>query len=184
MEKLGQELEQKLEGISTAPRITLEHVKGRIKDVAYFTNRTRNNHIIFIAILTLANGFTATSTPLFLLDENQESLTIGRDYLTDETIEFETQSGSVLRWGFKDIDGGVFIVGKPSASVSAENDNREIGLKIAIENMYESGRMGARYLLQPLVKGIEKTAYNDAFNKIWELEGYQLATILTGEKND
>lgn len=86
----------------TAPRVTKEHIKSKIKSIEY--------------------------------------------------VEHQTKSGSVLRWCCIEMENGFTVTGKPSASVSPENDNQEIGKKIAYEN---------------------------AYSEIWALEGYLLATQLT-----
>ena len=51
-----------------------------------------------------------------------------------EIIKHVTKSGKVLRWAVLTTRNGYAVVGKPSASVSAENDNAEIGEKVAIDN--------------------------------------------------
>ena len=49
-----------------------------------------------------------------------------------------TPTGSVLRWCMITMVNGFTVTGNPSASVSPENDNAEIGKKIAYENAYSS----------------------------------------------
>lgn len=57
------------------------------------------------------------------------------DNITDtEIVKHVTKSGKVLRWAVLTTHNGYAVVGKPSASVSAENDNAEIGEKVAIDN--------------------------------------------------
>jgi hypothetical protein len=51
-----------------------------------------------------------------------------------EIVKHVTKSGKVLRWAVLTTRNGYAVVGKPSASVSAENDNAEIGEKVAIDN--------------------------------------------------
>lgn len=65
-----------------------------------------------------------------------------------------TPTGSVLRWCCITMSNGFTVTGRPSASVSPENDDEEIGRKIA---------------------------YDNAYDKIWELEGYLLADKLNNE---
>lgn len=66
------------------------------------------------------------------------------DNITDtEIVKHVTKSGKVLRWAVLTTRNGYAVVGKPSASVSAENDNAEIGEKVAIDN--------ARGELRPLL---------------------------------
>ena len=45
-----------------------------------------------------------------------------------------TPSGSVLRWAVLNLKNGFFVTGKPSAAVSAANDNEEIGRQVAYAN--------------------------------------------------
>ena len=49
-------------------------------------------------------------------------------------VKHVTPSGSILRWAVLNLKNGFSVTGKPSASVSAANDNQEIGEKVAIEN--------------------------------------------------
>jgi len=68
-----------------------------------------------------------------------------------EIVKFVTKGNKVLRWAVLTMKNGFAVVGNPSASVSPENDDAEIGERIAIEN---------------------------SKNKVWELEGYALASKL------
>lgn len=43
-------------------------------------------------------------------------------------------SGQVLRWAVLTTRNGFAVTGRPSVSVSPENDNAEIGEKVAIDN--------------------------------------------------
>ena len=47
---------------------------------------------------------------------------------------FRRDTRKVLRWAVLTTRNGFAVVGKPSASVSVENDNAEVGEKIAILN--------------------------------------------------
>lgn len=51
-----------------------------------------------------------------------------------ETVMHTTQSGQVLRWSVLITQSGFAVVGKPSVSVSPENDDAEIGESVAFEN--------------------------------------------------
>lgn len=51
-----------------------------------------------------------------------------------EIVTHVSKSGQVLRWAILTTQSGFAAVGEPSAAVSAENDNVEIGIKVAIEN--------------------------------------------------
>ena len=54
-----------------------------------------------------------------------------------EIVKFISKSGKILRWAVITTSNGFAVVGKPSVAVSAENDDEEIGEKIAIENSRE-----------------------------------------------
>lgn len=54
-----------------------------------------------------------------------------------EIVKHVTKSGKVLRWAVITTRSGFAVVGKPSAAVSVENDNAEIGERIAYENSRE-----------------------------------------------
>lgn len=51
-----------------------------------------------------------------------------------EIVKHVSHSGQVLRWAVLTAKNGHAVHGEPSCSVSPENDNAEIGEKIAIEN--------------------------------------------------
>ena len=51
-----------------------------------------------------------------------------------EVVKHVTPSGSILRWAVLNLKNGFSVTGKPSAAVSAANDNQEIGERVAIEN--------------------------------------------------
>jgi hypothetical protein len=51
-----------------------------------------------------------------------------------DVVKHITPSGSVLRWAVLNLKNGFSVTGKPSAAVSAANDNEEIGRQVAIDN--------------------------------------------------
>ncbi|MHA1558485.1 MAG: Gp49 family protein [Alphaproteobacteria bacterium] len=67
--------------------------------------------------------------------------------VTVEITKFTSKTGQVLRWAVLTMENGFAVVGKPSCSVSPENDDAELGEKIAIQNSQE---------------------------EVWALEGYAL----------
>jgi len=70
-----------------------------------------------------------------------------------EIVKHVSPSGQVLRWAVITTRNGFAVAGRPSASASSENDNQEIGERIAVEN---------------------------AKSELWPLMGYQLRTQLAG----
>ncbi|MCP4595735.1 Gp49 family protein [Neptuniibacter sp.] len=64
-----------------------------------------------------------------------------------EIVKHVSVSGQVLRWAVLTMENGFAVTGSPSCSVSCENDDVELGEKIAIKN---------------------------AENEVWALEGYAL----------
>lgn len=64
-----------------------------------------------------------------------------------EYVRWVTLSGQVLRWAVLTTRSGYAVTGRPSVAVSPENDNEEIG---------------------------EKVAYENAINELWPLMGYAL----------
>ena len=75
-----------------------------------------------------------------------------------EIVKFVSKSGKVLRWAVLTTENGYAVTGKPSASVSPENDNAEIGESIAIENAKSElwGFMG--YALAERLLAVRKIA--------------------------
>lgn len=72
-----------------------------------------------------------------------------------EIIRKTTHGGQVLRWAILTTQSGYAVVGRPSVAVSPENDNAQMGEKIALEN---------------------------SRNELWPLMGYELKQRLhTGE---
>jgi hypothetical protein len=51
-----------------------------------------------------------------------------------EIVKHVSKTGQVLRWAVLTTQNGFAVVGKPSVAVSPENDNTEVGEKIAIDN--------------------------------------------------
>lgn len=51
-----------------------------------------------------------------------------------EIVKHISPSGQVLRWAVLTTRSGFAVTGRPSAAVSSENDNAELGEKVAIEN--------------------------------------------------
>lgn len=72
--------------------------------------------------------------------------------ITDtEIVKHVSRSGQVLRWAVLTTRNGFAVVGRPSVSVSPENDDAEVGVAVAIGN---------------------------AKNELWPLMGYELRSRL------
>jgi hypothetical protein len=69
-----------------------------------------------------------------------------------EYAKHVSHSGQVLRWCVITTQSGYAVTGRPSVSVSSENDKAEIG---------------------------EKVAYENAVHELWPLMGYALKERLT-----
>lgn len=72
-----------------------------------------------------AKGLTAPRVTLAALNAN---------IIHTEIVKHVSHSGQVLRWAVLTVRNGFAVTGNPSASVSAENDNAEIGEKVAVDN--------------------------------------------------
>lgn len=72
-----------------------------------------------------AKGLTAPRVTLADLQENVVDVEIHKHV---------TKSGQVLRWAILTTRCGFAVVGNPSCAVSTENDNAELGERVAIEN--------------------------------------------------
>lgn len=70
-----------------------------------------------------------------------------------DIVKHVSQSGQVLRWAVLTTRNGFAVTGRPSASVSPENDRAEIGEQVAIEN---------------------------ARQELWPIMGYELRSKLAG----
>ena len=92
--------------------------------------------------LIQAKGKTAPRIKPSDLDEN---------IVHTEIVKHVAPSGQVLRWAVLTTKNGFAVAGKPSASASSENDDAEIGEKVAVEN---------------------------ARAELWPLMGYELRTKL------
>lgn len=68
-----------------------------------------------------------------------------------EYVKHVTKSGKVLRWCVITMENSYGVTGDPSVAVSVENDNQQVG---------------------------EEVAFNNAFDRIWALEGYNLSEAL------
>ena len=51
-----------------------------------------------------------------------------------EIVRHVSKGGQVLRWAVLTTKSGYAVVGNPSVAVSPENDDEEIGRKVAFEN--------------------------------------------------
>lgn len=71
--------------------------------------------------------------------------------IDSEFVTHISKSGQVLRWAILTTKNGFAVVGKPSVSVSPENDNEEIGRQVA---------------------------YDNSRNELWPLMGYALRSEL------
>lgn len=71
-----------------------------------------------------------------------------------EIVKHVSVSGQVLRWAVITTRNGFAVVGRPSVSVSSENDDLEIGVAVAVSN---------------------------ARNELWPLMGYELRSKLAQE---
>lgn len=80
-----------------------------------------------------------------------KDIVVGHDIVT-----YQSKNGKILRWAVIEVENGYLVTGDPSVAVSKENDDIDIGCRIAYEN---------------------------AFNKLWALEGYLLQEKLYREKN-
>lgn len=93
---------------------------------------------------------------------HDKGLTAPRVTLTDleanisdvEIVKHVSRSGQILRWGVITTCSGFAVVGKPSCAVSSENDNVEIGERLAVDN---------------------------ARSELWPLMGYELRQRLADE---
>lgn len=91
-----------------------------------------------------------------IVDKNLTAPRVSLQSIKDKIQEVEyvkhiTKKGKILRWAIITMDNDFGVVGKPSCSASIENDDEELG---------------------------EKIAYDNAFDEIWALEGYNLASKL------
>lgn len=78
---------------------------------------------------------------------------IAANISTVEYVKHVSAGGQVLRWAVITTSSGYAVVGRPSVAVSPENDDTEIGEKVALEN---------------------------SKNELWPLMGYALKNKLGG----
>jgi len=81
------------------------------------------------------------NAPRVTLDELKANI------VDTEIVQHVSKSGQVLRWAILTTRNGFAVTGRPSVSVSPENDNADIGNSVAIDN---------------------------ATNELWPLMGYAL----------
>lgn len=95
-----------------------------------------------------AKGLTAPRVTLADLNAN---------IVHTEVVKHVSAGGQVMRWAVLTTRCGYAVTGRPSVSVSPENDNAELGEKIAVDN---------------------------ARNELWPLMGYALKERLAGPTDD
>ena len=59
---------------------------------------------------------------------------LGANIVHTEIVKHVSRTGQVLRWAVLTTKNGFAVSGRPSASVSPENDCQDIGEAVAIEN--------------------------------------------------
>lgn len=91
-----------------------------------------------------AKGLTAPRVTLSQIEDAIKSIDI---------VTHVSASGQILRWAVLNMRNGFAITGRPSCSVSPENDDAELGKKIATDN---------------------------AISEAWALLGYELKSRLAG----
>ena len=91
-----------------------------------------------------AKGLTAPRVTLSQIEDAIKSI---------EIVKHVSASGQVLRWAVLNMRNGFAVTGRPSCSVSPENDDAELGKKIATDN---------------------------AISEAWALLGYELKSRLAG----
>lgn len=74
-----------------------------------------------------------------------------------EYVKQVTHSGQVLRWAVITTRNGFAVTGRPSASVSPENDDAEIGKKVALDNARQEMWSLMGYALKDRLAGREPT---------------------------
>lgn len=72
-----------------------------------------------------------------------------------DVVTYTSISGQILRWSVITVKSGFAVTGKPSVCISPENDDKEIGEQIAIEN---------------------------AMDELWQLMGYEFKGKLAQEQ--
>lgn len=72
-----------------------------------------------------AKGLTAPRVSLADLEANIADV---------EIVKHVSRSGQILRWAVLTTQSGFAVAGKESCAASAENDDAEIGEKIAVDN--------------------------------------------------
>ena len=71
-----------------------------------------------------------------------------------EIVKHITPTGKVLRWAVLTCKNGFAVTGKPSASVSVENDREAIGKEVAIANARDEMWALMGYALQSKLAGM------------------------------
>lgn len=79
-----------------------------------------------------------------------------------EIVKHVSVTGQVLRWAILTTQSGFAVTGKPSCSVSSENDDPSIGKRIAVEN--------AERELLALMGYALKQRLHDERSDVWENE--------------
>lgn len=72
-----------------------------------------------------AKGLTAPRVSLAAMQANIRGI---------EIVKHVSAGGQVLRWAVITTDSGFAVTGRPSVSVSPENDDAEIGGRVATDN--------------------------------------------------
>lgn len=94
-----------------------------------------------------AKGLTAPRVRLADIEDAIERIDI---------VKHVSASGQVLRWAVLNMRNGFAITGRPSCSVSPENDNDELGKKIATDNAISEAWPLLGYALKDKLAAVPK----------------------------
>ena len=164
----------------TAPRVTKALINSKIERQIMVSESTRGGKKIFLGMYIMKSGFTVIGTPVVANTQIGEEID---ENLAPTIVTVKIREGKTLRFAYKEYKDGSIVIGRPSASVSPENDDREIGEKIAIENCLKNKENGhviipvSTKILYP--RQIAEAAAKRAFDEIWAFEGYLLAHELS-----
>jgi len=158
----------------TGPRLTKDDLDAKIASSSVIYRMTEGGKQMVLGVYIMKNDFVVIGDPIVFDGPFASPVVAGMNLITERVGK------KTLRFAYREISDSQIYIGRPSASVSPENDDQEVGEKIAMDNLSEEEQHGCIHVVQT---GYDKDkanrmALDNAYHKIWEIEGYLLQESL------
>jgi len=126
----------------TGPRLTKDDLDAKIASSSVIYRMTEGGKQMVIGVYIMKNGFVVTGSPIVFDGPFAPSVIAGMNIVTERVGE------KTLRFAYREISNSQIYIGRPSVSVSPENDDQEVGERIAMDNLSEEEQHGLIHVVQ------------------------------------